>query len=52
LGKLMIRKLRTDWLAANPGATPRQFHDKFLSFGSPPVPLVRHEMLGSMNAAL
>jgi hypothetical protein len=52
LGKLMIRKLRTDWLAANPGATPQQFHDKFLSFGSPPVPLVRREMLGSMSAAL
>ncbi|HEX6638305.1 MAG TPA: DUF885 domain-containing protein [Steroidobacteraceae bacterium] len=46
LGKLMIRKLRTDWLAANPGATPQQFHDQFLSFGVPPVPLVRRAMLG------
>ncbi len=32
LGKLMIRKLRADWLAANPGATPQQFHDRFLSY--------------------
>jgi hypothetical protein len=50
LGKLMIRKLRTDWLAANPGATPQQFHDKFLSFGVPPVPLVRARMLGAASA--
>ena len=33
LGKLMIRKLRADWLAANPAATPQQFHDNFLSYG-------------------
>jgi len=52
LGKLMIRKLRADWLAANPGATPLQFHDKFLSYGAPPIPLVRQEMLGSMGAVL
>jgi hypothetical protein len=52
LGKLMIRKLRADWLAANPSATPQQFHDKFLSYGAPPIPLVRKEMLGSMGAAL
>src|SRR4051812_28119115 len=52
LGKLMIRKLRADWLAANPGATVQQFHDHFLSFGTPPVPLVRQEMLGAPGAAL
>jgi hypothetical protein len=52
LGKLMIRKLRTDWLAANPSATPQQFHDKFLSYGAPPIPLVRKEMLGSTGAVL
>ena len=52
LGKLMIRKLRSDWLAANPGATPRRFHDEFLSFGSPPLPLVRKQMLGSAAGAL
>jgi Bacterial protein of unknown function (DUF885) len=52
LGKLMIRKLRTDWLAENPGATQQQFHDKFLSFGTPPIPLVRREMLKSMGDPL
>jgi uncharacterized protein (DUF885 family) len=52
LGKLMIRKLRTDWLAVNPDATLQQFHDKFLSYGAPPVPLVRREMLGSMAGTL
>jgi len=52
LGKLMIRKLRADWLAANPSANPQQFHDKFLSFGAPPIPLVRKEMLGSAGAVL
>jgi len=52
LGKLMIRKLRSDWLAANPEATPMQFHDKFLSYGAPPIPLVRREMLGTGNPVL
>ena len=52
LGKLMIRKLRADWLAAHPGATAQQFHDKFLSYGSPPVPLVRKQMLGAATGVL
>jgi len=52
LGKLMIRKLRADWLAANPAATPQQFHDRFLSFGAPPIPLVRKQMLGTIGAVL
>jgi uncharacterized protein DUF885 len=52
LGKLMIRKLRTDWLAANAAATPQQFHDKFLSYGAPPIPLVQREMLGAGNPVL
>lgn len=52
LGKLMIRKLRTDWMAANPGASLQQFHDRFLSYGAPPVPLARREMLGTATGAL
>ena len=52
LGKLMIRKLHADWLAVNPGGTLQQFHDKFLSYGAPPIPLVRREMLGSASPAL
>lgn len=47
LGKLMIRKLREDWTKGRGGREAwGQFHDKFLSFGYPPIPLVRREMLG------
>jgi len=48
LGKLMIRKLRSDWTASRGGrAAWKQFHDQFLSYGGPPVPLVRRQMLGN-----
>ena len=47
LGKLMIRKLRDDWTASRGGrAAWKEFHDAFLEFGGPPVPLVRKAMLG------
>ena len=47
MGKLMIRKLREDWTATRGGRSAwRQFHDDFLSFGGPPIPLVRKAMLG------
>jgi uncharacterized protein (DUF885 family) len=47
LGKLMIMKLRGDWTAARGGRSAwKDFHDKFLSYGAPPVPLVRRAMLG------
>jgi hypothetical protein len=54
LGKLMIRKLRADWVARQPGsataADPRvfwhDFHDRLLSYGGPPIPLLRTQMLG------
>jgi hypothetical protein len=76
LGKLMIRKLRTDWVAkmaagggaasgasGAPAAAPaaaggdpmalwHDFHDKFLSYGGPPIPLVRKEMVGSEGTLL
>jgi uncharacterized protein (DUF885 family) len=45
MGKLLIRKLRADWEAENPGRTRKQFHDEFLSFGGPPIPLLRKQML-------
>jgi uncharacterized protein (DUF885 family) len=51
LGKLMIMKLRDDWMAAHPKATLREFHDAFLSY-SGPVPLVRRLMLGNDSPAL
>jgi uncharacterized protein (DUF885 family) len=53
LGKLAIRKLRDDWvakqMAGKPDADPkgywRAFHDQFLSYGGPPIPMVRRAML-------
>jgi uncharacterized protein (DUF885 family) len=62
LGKLMIRKLRADWVAkmhseggaasADDQALWHDFHDKFLSFGGPPIPLVRKEMVGDRGSVL
>jgi uncharacterized protein (DUF885 family) len=47
LGKLMIRKLRADWTASRGGrAAWREFHDRLLSRGAAPVPLIRRAMLG------
>jgi uncharacterized protein (DUF885 family) len=48
LGKLMIRDLREDWTRER-GARQawREFHDRFLSFGGPPIPLVRRAMAGN-----
>ena len=47
LGKLMINKLRDDWTAGRGGREAwGRFHDQFLSYGSPPIPLVRRQMLG------
>jgi hypothetical protein len=55
LGKLMIRKLRADWVAQQPGGGAagaeaqrywHDFHDKFLSYGGPPIPMVRKAMVG------
>ncbi|HXO21945.1 MAG TPA: DUF885 domain-containing protein [Thermoanaerobaculia bacterium] len=53
LGKLMVRKLRDDWTAPRGGrAAWRAFHDRLLSFGGPPLPLVRREMLGGVAGSL
>jgi uncharacterized protein (DUF885 family) len=63
LGKLMIRKLRADWIAkqsksnSTTGAAGEQalwhdFHDKFLSYGGPPIPLLRKEMMGEEGTLL
>ncbi len=53
LGKLMIMKLREDWTKSRGGRQAwRDFHDRFLSYGGPPIPLVRREMLGSRAGAL
>jgi uncharacterized protein (DUF885 family) len=64
LGKLMIRKLRTDWIAkhaaagvaagapADEQAGWHDFHDQFLSYGGPPIPLLRKEMMGEEGSLL
>jgi hypothetical protein len=63
LGKLMIRKLRTDWTAKHfrEGSTAspvdeqaqwHDFHDQFLSYGGPPIPLLRKEMIGQEGTLL
>ena len=53
LGKLMILKLREDFLArTGDGYSLRGFHDEFLSFGAPPIPLVREMMLGEDSGGI
>jgi uncharacterized protein (DUF885 family) len=53
MGKLMIRKLRDDWTASRGGRTAwKAFHDKFLSYGGPPIPLVRQQMMGGEAKAV
>ena len=48
MGKLMIRKLREDYTASRGGRSAwKEFHDSFLSYGGPPIPLVRRAMLGN-----
>lgn len=47
MGKLMIRKLRADWTATRGGRKAwKAFHDRFLGYGGPPIPLVRKAMTG------
>jgi uncharacterized protein (DUF885 family) len=50
MGKLMIRKLRADWTPGHGGrAGWHDFHDEFLSYGGPPIPLVREQMMGKKD---
>lgn len=51
LGKLMIRKLRADWDATRGGqASWKGFHDAFLAYGGPPIPMIRTAMLGAAGS--
>jgi uncharacterized protein (DUF885 family) len=52
MGKLMIRKLRADWKAENPGHPLREFHDAFLAQGGPPIPLLRARLLKNPSGTL
>ncbi len=51
MGKLMIKKLREDWTASRGGrAAWKDFHDQFLKYGGPPIPLVRKAMMGNSDS--
>ncbi|HEX5238377.1 MAG TPA: DUF885 domain-containing protein [Sphingomicrobium sp.] len=51
MGKLMIMKLRADWTASRGGRKAwKAFHDQFLSYGGPPIPLVRQAMMNEPTA--
>ncbi|HEY0131368.1 MAG TPA: DUF885 domain-containing protein [Allosphingosinicella sp.] len=53
MGKLLIRRLREDWTRTRGGRQAwKQFHDKFLSYGGPPIPLVRAQMMGGEAKAV
>ena len=49
MGKLMIRKLREDWTKGDRSKW-KAFHDEFLSYGGPPIPMVRAAMLNEATA--
>jgi uncharacterized protein (DUF885 family) len=53
MGKLMITKLREDWTATRGKRDAwKDFHDQFLRYGGPPIPLVRKAMLGDATGSL
>ena len=53
LGKLMLLKLRQDWRRQEGSAySLRGFHDAALSWGAPPVPLLRQAMLNEPGDAI
>jgi uncharacterized protein (DUF885 family) len=53
MGKLMIRRLREDWTRTRGGRRAwKAFHDRFLSYGGPPIPLVRAQMMGGNPRAV
>jgi len=53
MGKLMIRRLRDDWTRTRGGRSAwKAFHDRFLSYGGPPIPLVRAQMMGGAPRAV
>lgn len=49
LGKLMIRKLRDDWTGGD-RTKWKAFHDEFLGYGGPQIPMVRQAMMKEATA--
>jgi len=52
LGKLLLRKLRSDWRTEHPDRALSEFHDAVLSSGGPPIPLLRTRLLTQPSASL
>jgi uncharacterized protein (DUF885 family) len=53
LGKLLLLKLREDYKAEKGDKfNLREFHDKVLAYGAPPVPLLRPMLLENDNGAV
>jgi hypothetical protein len=51
LGKMEILKLREDWRArVGPSFSLGEFHDRLLSYGMPPLKIIRQAMLGDTAA--
>ncbi len=51
LGKLVIEKLRADWMRKT-GKGLKAFHDAFLGYACAPLPLIRREMMGEEGSLL
>lgn len=53
LGKLMLRKLRRDYERERGGAFRlREFHDRLLQLGAPPIPVARQVLLRNPEGSL
>jgi uncharacterized protein (DUF885 family) len=53
LGKLLLLKLLEEYQAAAGDAfSLKQFHDEYISYGSPPIPILRSMLLPNTNGAL
>jgi len=53
LGKLQVLKLREDYRRKmGDNFNLKEFHDRFLSFGYPPIKLIREEILGNDSPTL
>jgi hypothetical protein len=52
IGKLMIRRMREEYCAGRGEACWKDFHDRLLSFGGPPLPLVRAVLLPDSKGPL
>src|SRR5262249_29799394 len=51
LGKVIINKLRADWMKAT-GKGLKAFHDAFLDHACAPLPIIRREMMGEAGSLL